>query len=202
MEKFKKVFGINGKINNNQNPQKIKTNNLESELLEEDDRKYFPKESDFVDLKPPKPTSQLDEIDEVSPIKSLLLKDWYCLGYNEGYKTSCKSNKDNAIKVIVLDLILALKKHKEKIEIQKYDLNNQLLDIDNDDNFITLRDKLKLKINLINDEITKLDQMGQELEEHKGVLSAPIHKYIEGYTSGASDKINFDLLSKSINSNF
>ena len=154
----------------------------------------------FVDNTNPKRSTQNNHVkDEDSPLQKILLKDWKVEGYNDGYKFSCKNNKEARVKSMICQIETAIEQTLQILDKHIFQLKSQLIGVVEDEDLSLIKQKIELKIEQYNKQISDLKLMQEALLRREGVLAKPIHQFIEGFIDGTNDNIEYRVLSNELN---
>ena len=195
------LFGKNGVNHNNVNEVESSVDNhLDSDVITSQD---IPLKDIFINNKPPVSESESvmehNYTSDSTPIDDVINKNWFNIGYDDGYLQSSSAVKNTRIEFIKSEIIQAICKH---IDVYEEDLSKkeiELSDIEEDNDLKEVVNGYKTRITQIQKKISNLFLEKENIQLGKdGKFCSPIYDYKNGFIEGISDKIRKDDVRDSI----
>lgn len=174
MSFFSNIFGKNGKKSING----LETGQSDP-LLTGPNLKSF--ENIFVNPEPPV-QEKADNQSSESALEEFLARDYYAMGYDEGYKTHSAEAKINHINVIKATFRQIMSRKIDQLRQEVLSLENYLIDVEGDDKRLEM--KLNNRIKYIMDRCGELEKEKALSVDDEGLVMEPINKFANGFAKG------------------
>lgn len=127
-----------------------------------------------------------------SHIARFLDKDFFSLGFQDGYMRRSSALLETTIRKMKADFRLCIDRQSQEINEQVLELEKHLIDINGISEELT--DKIMLSKKKFQQDLDRLEKEKQQSAIDEGLVMVAIHQYHEGYYMGLSKYQNENLL--------
>ena len=149
----------------------------------------------FIDNNPPATQTKTEEY-STNKISRFLNRDYFTLGFNDGYEYHSNETLESGNKKIKADFLLILDQSTEEKQLERLKTKNLLVDVR--EVSVDASQKLENTIEELNFSINTLQKQKELSCDNEGWVMTAIHSYNMGFKQGTDDFIAGEELLNSI----
>ena len=148
----------------------------------------------FVNPEPPGETESKEHTEKVA-LDEFLSRDYYRMGFEEGYKTHTSEAKSARINVIKAEFRLIISRKIDQLRQEMLTLEDHLIDVEGMDE--RLDRKLRRRMEYMQERCSEYENEKALSVEDEGIVMESIHKFNDGFVRGTQMYMEEKLLASS-----